>query len=221
MSASIDLFWSFRSPYSYLAMPGAMNLVEHYDVAMQFRPVLPLAVRSPDFFSPENAKRARYIMIDYPRRARLLGMNPGWPSPDPIVQDMETLKIAKEQPYIYRLVYLGVEAQRRGRGIQFAYEVSQLLFGDTRGWDQGDHLQQATTRAGLDLEDMDAAIGDPASHREEVDANQAALEESGHWGVPTFVYNGEPFFGQDRLDSLRYQLDADGLGAGQDLAHQP
>ena len=59
-------------------------------------------------------------------------MNPGWPSPDPIVQDMETLSIAKEQPYIFRLVYLGVEAQRRGRGIQFAYEVSQLLFGNTQ-----------------------------------------------------------------------------------------
>lgn len=214
MSADIDMYWSFRSPYSYLAVPGALEVMDNYDVAMQLRPVFPIAVRSPDFFSPENARRARYIMMDYPRRARLLGMNPGWPSPDPIVQDMETLKIAEDQPYIYRLVYLGVEAQRRGRGIQFAYEASQLLFGGIKGWDQGDHLKEAAARAGLDLQAMEETIGDPTSHHEEVEANQAALEEAGHWGVPTFVYQGEPFFGQDRLDSLCFQLDSDGLATG-------
>jgi 2-hydroxychromene-2-carboxylate isomerase len=24
----------------------------------------------------------------------------------------------------------------------------------------------------------------------------------GHWGVPTFVFENEPFFGQDRIDLL-------------------
>ena len=214
MSANIDLFWSFRSPYSYLAMPGALEVVERYDVQMQLRPVMPLALRSPDFFRPENQPKLKYLGVDYPRRAELLGLHPGWPSPDPVVQDMETFRIAEEQPYINRLVYLGVEAQRRGRGIQFAYEVSQLLFGGTEHWDQGDHMSEAATRAGLDLEAMDAAIADPASHREEVDANQAALDASGHWGVPTFVYSGEPFFGQDRIDSLCFRLAKDDLARG-------
>lgn len=207
MSATVDLFWSFRSPYSYLATPGALQLLEDFDVAVEFRPVLPLAVRSPDFFSPENLRRARYIMIDWPRRARLLGLPHVWPSPDPIVQDLKTFEIASEQPYIYRLVYLGVEAQRRGRGVQFAAQVSGLLFGGTKDWQLGDHLAGAAARAGLDLQSMDEAIANPDSHREEVDRNQAALDESGHWGVPTFVFDGEPFFGQDRIDSLRLRLE--------------
>lgn len=211
MSASVDLFFSFRSPYSYLATPGAQGVIEKFDLNMHLRPVLPLAVRSPDFFSPENQRRARYIMIDYPRRAAFLGLPGAWPNPDPIVQDRETFVIAKEQPYIHRLVYLGVEAERRGCGVPFAAEVSRLLFSGTPGWDQGDHLQQAAARAGLDLAAMEAAIADPQSHSEEVDANQAALDASGHWGVPTFVYQGEPFFGQDRLDSLCWRLEKDGL----------
>lgn len=211
MSATVDLFWSFRSPYSYLATPGALQLLEDFDVAVEFRPVLPLAVRSPDFFSPENLRRARYIMIDWPRRARLLGLPHVWPSPDPIVQDLKTFEIASEQPYIYRLVYLGVEAQRRGRGVQFAAQVSDLLFGGTKDWQLGDHLAGAAARAGLDLQSMDEAIANPDSHREEVDRNQAALDESGHWGVPTFVFDGEPFFGQDRIDSLRLRLEEAGL----------
>ena len=45
----------------------------------------------------------------------------------------------------------------------------------------------------------------------DVTANQTALEEAGHWGVPTMVLNGEPFFGQDRIETLRWRLDKLGL----------
>jgi len=39
-----------------------------------------------------------------------------------------------------------------------------------------------------------------------VEANEAALDAAGHWGVPTMVFEGEPFFGQDRIDTLRWRL---------------
>ncbi len=127
------------------------------------------------------------------------------------MQDFETFTIAKEQPYIYRLVWLGVEAERRGKGIEFAAEVSRMIFGGTEGWDQGDHLAQATARAGLDLADMEATIGDGADHQSEVEKNQEHQAVANHQGVPLFVYNGEPFFGQDRIDTLRWRLEKDGL----------
>jgi len=206
MDANVDLFWSFRSPYSYLAMPGALRLERDFRVKLRFRPVLPLAVRDPSFFSPDNVKRAKYIRLDWPRRAEMLGVPHVWPSPDPIVQDMQTYKIAGEQPYIYRLTHLGVEAERRGHGLAFAYEVSRLIFGGTRDWHLGEHLAQASQGAGLDLASMDAAIADPASHRAAVEENQDALAKAGHWGVPTFVFEGEPFFGEDRIDTLRWRL---------------
>lgn len=211
MDAVVDLFWSFRSPYSYLAVPGAIRLEQDFRVKVAFRPVLPLAVRDPSFFSPDNVKRAKYIIVDWPRRAEMLGVPHAWPSPDPIVQDMKNFKIADEQPYIYRLTYLGVEAERRGRGLPFAQEVSRLIFGGTREWHLGEHLAQAAQRAGLELAAMDAAIADPASHRARVEENQKALAEAGHWGVPTFVFNGEPFFGEDRIETLRWRLGKHGL----------
>jgi len=43
--------------------------------------------------------------------------------------------------------------------------------------------------------------------------NQADHEQAGHWGVPTCAYQGEPFFGQDRLDVLLWRLKKDGLQA--------
>lgn len=211
MDAAVDLFWSFRSPYSYLAVPGAIRLEQDYRVKVRFRPVLPLAVREPSFFSPENLKRAKYIRVDFPRRAEMLGFPHAWPSPDPIVQDMQTYRIAAEQPHIHRLTWLGVEAERRGRGLPFAREVSTLIFGGTRGWNEGSHLAGAAQCAGLDLAAMDAAIADPASHRAAVEENQEALAKAGHWGVPTFAFEGEPFFGEDRIDTLRWRLGKRGL----------
>ncbi len=211
VSATVNLFYSFRSPYSYLATPEALALEQDFAVRVALRPVFPLALRQPDFFSPDNVKRAKYIMLDWPRRAEMLGLPYHWPSPDPIVQDMKTYVIASEQPYIYRLTYLGVEAQRRDRGIQFAAEVARVIFGGTRDWHVDGHLKDAASRAGLDLENMDESIKDPTSHRKEVETNQVDLESAGHWGVPTFEFNGEPFFGQDRIDTLRWRLEKSSL----------
>ena len=204
---TVDVYWSFRSPYSYLATPGMRKFRDGYNVEVNLRPVMPIAIRAPEMlFKPENANRTIYILTDWARRAEFLGMPNAWPSPDPIVQNFETMEIAEEQPYIYRLTSLGVEAQRRGKGVDFAAEVSSLIFGGTEGWDQGDHLAKAAERAGLDLAEMDSAI-EGGDHLEEVTTNQASLDAAGGWGVPSFVFESELFFGQDRIDTLCWRMD--------------
>jgi 2-hydroxychromene-2-carboxylate isomerase len=119
---------------------------------------------------------------------------------------MATMEIAEDQPYIYRLSNLGVEAQRQGKGIDFAARVSSLIWGGTENWHEGDHLSQAAASVGLDLQQMDKAIED-GDHLREIENNQAALEAAGGWGVPSMVFEGELFFGQDRLDTLCWRLD--------------
>ena len=108
MRNSIDVYWSFRSPYSYLATPDMLRLREDFDVEVNLRVVLPIAVRSKAaLFDPSNMKPVRYIIMDSFRRAEFLGLPIAFPRPDPIVQDLTTLQVAKEQPYIYRLSHLG------------------------------------------------------------------------------------------------------------------
>ena len=50
MGLQADVFWSFRSPYSYLATRRYRALTEAYDLDIVIRPVYPLAIREPDFF---------------------------------------------------------------------------------------------------------------------------------------------------------------------------
>jgi len=213
MSLEFDLFYSFRSPYSYLATGRIVELTKRYDVNVNFRPVYPLAVRKPDFFKDVNPLWPRYVFTDIIRISQMLEIPMGWPQPDPIVQDPETLQVSKEQPYIYRLVRLGIAATLEGRGLAFADQVSRVIWnGEVKNWHEGDHLAKAVARAGLNLEEMDRAIEAKPEYYDGIAAeNQKALEEAGHWGVPTMVFNGEPFFGQDRLDLLVWRMKQHGL----------
>lgn len=213
MTLDVQLYWSFRSPYSYLATPRIRAIAAEYDVAVEVRIVLPLAVRKPEFFAQVNPLWPPYVFRDTTRLAEMLGLDYSWPSPDPIVQDFATRAIAAEQPYIHRISRLGVEAARRGAGLAFIDEVSRVIWGGkVKGWHTGSHLADAAARAGLDLADMEASIAaDSEGHDAQLAANQAALEAAGHWGVPTLVFEGEPFFGQDRVEVLLWRMGTRGL----------
>ncbi len=213
MSLEFDLFYSFRSPYSYLATGRIVALTKKYDVSVNFRPVYPLAVRKADFFKTVNPMWPRYVLLDIVRVAQREGIPLGWPQPDPIVMDFETMEVSKEQPYIYRLVRLGIAASLEGKGLAFADEVSRVIWtGEVKNWHEGDHLAKAVARVGLSLEEMDRAIEARPEYYDGIAAeNQKALEEAGHWGVPTMVFNGEPFFGQDRLNLLVWRMKQNGL----------
>lgn len=103
------------------------------------------------------------------------------------------------------------QASGRGQGIDFGAAVSRLIFGGTQGWDKGDHLSRAAHSCGLNLQEMESAIK-AGDHLAQIERNHEALEQVGHWGVPTMALRGEPFFGQDRIETLRWRLDQYGLG---------
>jgi 2-hydroxychromene-2-carboxylate isomerase len=213
MTLSVDLFFSFRSPYSYLALPKTLKLVADYDVTVNLRPVYPLAVRVPGFFKRANPQFARYVVLDSSRVAKHDNIPFRFPRPDPILQDMATLDVAEKQPYIHRLTRLGAAAQLEGRALVFVDAISRVLWdGTVKGWNEGDHLATAATAAGFDLAAMDAAIeADPDQYERVIAGNEQDHAASGHWGVPTFVFESEPFFGQDRIDMLIWRMQGKGL----------
>ncbi|HQT61497.1 MAG TPA: DsbA family protein [Acidiphilium sp.] len=211
MSEPVMVFWSFRSPYCYIALPRLIALSQAQGVALEMRIVHPAALRNPDYFRTMNPLARPYFLRDSAREAAARGMKFRRPVPDPVAQDPATLAIAPAQPLARRLGRLGVAASRRGAGVAFCLEVSRLLWdGEVEGWDTGDHLARAVARAGLDLAALDEAVAaDPDGHEAVLAQNDQDLRASGHWGVPTMVWRGEPFFGQDRIDTLAWRLRGD------------
>ncbi|MBE0619422.1 MAG: hypothetical protein IH605_02405 [Burkholderiales bacterium] len=50
MTLPLQLYWSFRSPYSYLVLPRIVALTKDCDVSVELRIVHPAALRNPDYF---------------------------------------------------------------------------------------------------------------------------------------------------------------------------
>ena len=213
MTLTVDVFWSFRSPYSYLATPRMVALEKEWDLTFRVRPVYPIAVRLDGWFKNANPMWLPYLVRDVMREAQRHDTPFMWPRPDPIVMDISTGVVAKEQPYIHRLTRLGVAAAEHGRGLPFIYEVSTVLYGGKiENWHQGSHLAEAASRAGVDLGELDRAITrEPERFEALIKENEAAHKAAGHWGVPTFAFDGEPFFGQDRIDALLWRLRKKGM----------
>jgi len=214
VSLTIDLYWSVRSPYSYVALQRLLELRRRWEFDLAMRVVHPGLVRNPDYVRVMKPATRRYVMLDSARAAAFRGLPFARPRPDPVEQDPVTLVAAAHHPLAHRLGRLCVAASERGRGVEWCDELSRLLWGgQVEGWDQGEHLAGVAQRAGLDLAEMEAAIAaDPGRHEAVLAANDAALREAGHWGVPTMVFAGEPFFGQDRIGTLLWRLRQHGMG---------
>lgn len=205
-----DLYYSIRSPYSYIGINRLEQLLPSRpeEIAIALRPVLPIAVRKPEIFKRANPLAIPYLEMDCRRLAEQYGIPFRiWPAPDPIVQDMATLAIAPEQPYIFRLTRLMQYAVEQGVGYAFTLQLATLIWnGETDDWHEGDHIARVADSVGLSLDDMDNAIASNPDHYDAaIQANQESLVAAGHWGVPTIVYNGEPFFGQDRIETFLWR----------------
>jgi 2-hydroxychromene-2-carboxylate isomerase len=211
MKHTVDLFWSFRSPYSYLALPRLLAMQTDWALQINIRPVYPIALRQPDFFNREQPGWMHYLLTDVLRLAEYLDIPIALPNPDPVVMDPETGRAADQQPHIHRLTRLGVAASQTEHGLAFLHALSSRIWsGDD--WSVPGVLEAATAEAGLDLADLEAKIeADPAACDAAIALNGKALLEAGHWGVPTLTVEGEPFFGQDRIELALWRLKQRGL----------
>ena len=213
MPHTVEIFYSFRSPYCYLLTDRLAGLARHFNVAVDIRPVYPIAVRDPEFFRRIDPLYRPYHLLDSIRLAETLNIPYRRPEPDPIVQDLESGHIAAEQPYIRRVTRLARAAADIGLGLDYASAVMPLMWdGSTDNWHEGTHLADACRAAGLDFSALDArAESDAGKLDGQIERNQVAQREAGHWGVPLMVFAGESFYGQDRFDTLCWRLTQQGL----------
>ena len=210
----IDLYFSYRSPYSYLILPRMLRLKEKYDIEINFKVVYPIAIRMPEWFEGKNFFTFFFFkMIDMRLQAKKLGIPfTSKLKPDPIRQNIMTGKISSHQPYIFDICHLGQMAQMKGVGMEFAFEVSSLIFGGVENWNTDENLSEAAKKVGLDLNQLRESVN---VHEEEIieqiKQNQVDQLNAGHHGVPLTVVGDKHFFGQDQFDKIMETLKENGL----------
>lgn len=178
---ALEMFLSFRSPYTYLAIDRTIALASHYGVELRLRPVLPMVMRG----LPVPAAKRNYILRDCKREAERLGLPFGRVA-DPVGRPVE-----RGLAVLHGAV--GV-----GQGPAFATSFLRGVFaeGVDAGSDRG--LRTLVQRAGLDWRVAQGWMTDDG-WRTEVENNRLAMFADDLWGVPSFRFGQLSTWGQDRL----------------------
>jgi len=185
------LYWSARSPYSYIGLERAIKLAEHYKIPLEIKPVLPMMMRN--MYVPETKKM--YIFLDTKREANKLGIDYGFVA-DPLGAAVERC---------YALIeYARSENKLQAFLLSFARAVNaEGIRGET---DPG--LEKILTRCGLDWTVAKEKLTEK-SWRIEVQNNLEEMFNLGCWGVPTMRYGDAHFWGQDRFILLENVIQQD------------
>ena len=214
----VDVYWSMRSPYCYIALDRLLKLREDYDIELNLRPIWPIAIKDPEFFvgiQKYMEYRVPYQDLDTLRSAEFAGVPYRYPDPDPVRQkpNFGAVLPMDQQDDIKVLTYTAVAAAEMGKGWEYLDQVSRMMWnGSIRGWNKGDHLKDAIDRAGIDGAKLIAEVKtNPKKYDALIDRNQKGQDKAGFGGVPLMVLNDEPFFGQDRIDQLIWRLEKNGV----------
>ncbi len=199
------LYFSFRSPFSWFAFhrltqSGAIPWSE-----IEAVPVFPPNEQAVAAISGSKVKGG-YAREDAARFAAAYGLELNWP---------EKLDTDWPRPHC---VFLWAESIGRGPELAMAAFAARFSRGLELGLDSV--IREVAESAGVDP-DAALAAAEAPEWRERLAAGFAKMREDRVWGVPTFVFEGQRFWGNDRLEWLLRERERSGGAAVPDLAGDP
>jgi 2-hydroxychromene-2-carboxylate isomerase len=221
----VDVYYSMRSPYSYLSLFRLAYLHSNFNVNVNVKVIFPIAARTAKP-GQKSALGGRWyfwgysVGIDMARTGRYEGIPWRFANPDPILADTyppesgtQITAPMERQPYITWLVRLGSAAQMQGKALDYCLAVSPLIWGaQTKIGEWPFHIEAAVNSIGMNY---NAVIKDIQANSDKYDdvwqQNQVEFQATGQGGVPTMSFNGEPFFGLYRFDLFFWRLRQNGL----------
>ncbi|MGE5186940.1 MAG: DsbA family protein [Acidobacteriota bacterium] len=183
-----ELWYSFRSPYSYLALEQIEDVLAPYQLPLVLRPVLPMVTRG----MPLPTQKKLYLVADAKREADRKGIAFGEIC-DPLGDG------------VTNCIGLAYFADARGRALPLARSVMRGIWAEARDMTAYVDLRYVCERAELPWAEAKDALHDPAATKW-AQANAADLAVIGLWGVPSFRVGDFVAWGQDRLPLLADRL---------------
>jgi 2-hydroxychromene-2-carboxylate isomerase len=191
LSKPLVLYFSARSPYSFLGLIRAVKLARHYNVELIIKPVLPMIMRKMQV----PKRKMHYILADIKRETKKLGVPFGFFA-DPLGAGVE------------RCYALFDYAQEQGLAAEYLLSFVECVYseGVVAASDAG--MKKIVERSGLDWQ-----VAQPLLENDDwrvwAQQNLAELYSHNQWGVPSFAYGNVSVFGQDRLCEMERLMVAD------------
>lgn len=195
MSASVDFYFDFGSPASYLAYTQIAALCEKARAALVYKPMLLGGVfqatgnQSPVMVPAKGA----YIFTDFDRYAQRYGVplnrNPHFP--------INTLMLMRGA--------IGLQLREPARFGAYLDAVFRAIWVDAKNLNDPATVAAVLQQAGFDPAALLALTQDAAVKEQLKVVTQEAIDR-GVFGAPTFFVGDQMFWGQDRLDFVKEAL---------------
>lgn len=192
MTATIDYYFTTISPWAYLGHDAFREIAARHGATINYRPVNlgPVFENSGGLpFAKRHPARQRYRLVELQRwrekRDRVLNLTPAHFPVDPSIADCMTIA-------------LSVEGRDPGDFQRRAFEAVWVHNDDVSNPDRVASIADGLGLPGQDL----VAAAHSSAVKARYDENRDAAIQVEIIGSPCYVLNGEPFWGQDRLDLL-------------------
>ncbi|WP_347248847.1 2-hydroxychromene-2-carboxylate isomerase [Zoogloea sp.] len=195
MSAPIDFYFDFSSPYGYLASEQIDALGAKHGRAVMWHAIVLDAQFQPQggMKIPTALMRTEYVKRDVERSAAYFGIPYKAPAPYPV----HTEHAAR--------AFQWLSDRNPDEARSFAHAVFRAYFVEGRNIAETAVLLEIAENLKLDRDDVSAAFSDSAT-KARLKAEIDLAEARGVFGSPFFIVEGEGFWGNDRLPQLERWL---------------
>lgn len=195
MSAPIDFYFDFSSPYGYLASEQIDELGTKHGRAVMWHAIVLDAQFQPQggMKIPAALMRTEYVKRDVERSAAYFGI----PYKEPVPYPVHTEHAAR--------AFQWLSDRNPDEARAFAHAVFRAYFIEGRNIAETAVLLEIAEALKLDREDVSAAFSDAAT-KARLKAEIDLAEARGVFGSPFFIVEGEGFWGNDRLLQLERWL---------------
>jgi 2-hydroxychromene-2-carboxylate isomerase len=216
MSRRLEVYIDYKSPYAFIAKDPTYALAEEFDVEIDW---LPLTLNIGSYLgtakvsetgdvlenkrSPRQWAAVKYAYMDARRYASLRGL---------------TLR-GTQKIWDSSIAAIGMLWARQ-QGASILKNYTDRVY--TRFWRRQLDIEDAQVitdllhEAGANVEGFSVYLA--GAGREEHDQLQETLLDLGYFGVPTYVIDGEVYFGREQLPRVRWHL-AGATGPFPDIAY--
>ena len=193
MRKKVDLWIDLRSPFSFLAKDPAYQLENDFEVELHLRPFALDIAGSVNLSDPvaiaRGMRKIKYFYLDARRFANQRGITLMGPK-----------KIFDQT--LAHLAWLYADRSNHGRAlIDLAFP---RFFKREIDYEDRAAIDGLMREAGVDPAGFDAFAADEGPRA--LATLQEEAERAGVFAVPTFVVDGELFWGQDRIEFVRARL---------------
>jgi 2-hydroxychromene-2-carboxylate isomerase len=194
---TVLLYTDYKSPYAYLAKDPAYRLEREFDIRLDWRPYtldIPAAFGTVEGRTEAQWRKVRYSYMDVRRFANRRGLTVYGPR-----------KIFDSSLAAIGMLF----AQRQGCFRAYHDTVSVRFWRRELDIEDSAAVRSVLAEVGAETAGFDDFLA--GEGRAEHDRLRAEAESLGVFGVPTFVIDGELFWGHDRIDLVGERLAERGL----------